>query len=128
MLQSTVIGLGTWAVLSALGASILPAEPTQAALAPFVTNICGSHLSWMEGFRIGERMPLASDQYHQALVISETPLREGYGFEGRVIAELAVGAQVTVIGETWDMGCNQWMVVSTDGGDAFVHGNALQKF
>ena len=59
------------------------------------------------------------------MVITTTPLRAGYGFEGDVITHLAVGAQITVMGEVWDMGCNQWMIVPTDGGVAYIHGNAL---
>ncbi|MEL6400928.1 MAG: hypothetical protein AAFR26_17950 [Cyanobacteria bacterium J06626_4] len=60
-------------------------------------------------------------------MIPTTPLRAGYGFEGDVITHLAVGAQITAMGEVWDMGCNQWMIVPSDGGAAYIHGNALQN-
>ncbi|MGF1458718.1 MAG: hypothetical protein ACFBSG_06795 [Leptolyngbyaceae cyanobacterium] len=127
MLKSTVLGLGTFALLSPVSAAVMPMELAQTPPAPLVTEICGVDKSWTAGFRIGETVPLDPSQYHRAVTITKTPLRAGYGFEGPVIADLAVGAQVTVMGEVWDMGCNQWMVVPADGGVAYIHGNALQN-
>lgn len=127
MLKSTVLGLGACAVLSPMGTATMPVEIAQTNLTPFVTDICAGDLWWTEGFRIGETIPLDPHQYHRAVTITETPLRTGYGFEGPVMTELTVGAQVTVMGEIWDMGCNQWMVVPTDGSVAYIHGDALQN-
>jgi hypothetical protein len=101
----------------------LPVELAQST-APLVANLC-PRVTWAEGFRIGEMVPLDPAQYHPATVISLAPLRSSYGFEGAVITNLAVGTQVTVTGEVWDMGCNQWMAVPGDQQPAFIHGNAL---
>jgi len=127
MLKSTVLGLGACAVLSPMGTATIPVELAQTNMTPFVTDICAGDLWWTEEFRIGETIPLDPAQYHRAVTITETPLRAGYGFEGSIIADLTVGVQVTVMGEIWDMGCNQWMIVPTDGGVGYVHGNALQN-
>ena len=104
----------------------LPVELAQST-APLVAEIC-PQVTWADGFRIGEMVPLNPAQYHPAAVIAVTPLRAGYGFEGVVITDLAVGTQVTVTGEVWDIGCNQWMAVPGDQQPAFIHGNALLNF
>lgn len=101
----------------------LPIEIAQST-APLVADLC-PQVTWADGFRIGEMVPLDPAQYHPATVISLTPLRSGYGFEGAVITDLAVGTRVTVTGEVWDMGCNQWMAVPSNQLPAFIHGNAL---
>ena len=101
----------------------LPVEIAQST-APLVADLC-PHVTWADGFRIGEMVPLNPAQYRPATVILLTPLRSGYGFEGAVITDLAVGTRVTVTGEVWDMGCNQWMTVPSDQQPAFIHGNAL---
>jgi hypothetical protein len=101
----------------------LPIEIAQST-APLVADLC-PQATWADGFRIGEMVPLDPAQYHPAAVISLTPLRSGYGFEGSVITDLAVGTQVTITGEVWDMGCNQWMAIPGDQQPTFIHGNAL---
>jgi hypothetical protein len=101
----------------------LPVEIAQST-APLVADLC-PQVTWADGFRIGEMVPLDPAQYRSATVISLTPLRLGYGFEGAVINDLAVGTRVTVTGEVWDMGCNQWMAVPGDQQPAFIHGKAL---
>ncbi|WP_017302140.1 hypothetical protein [Nodosilinea nodulosa] len=101
----------------------LPIEIAQST-APLVADLC-PQVTWADGFRIGEMVPLDPAQSHPAAVITVTPLRSSYGFEGAVITDLAVGTRVTVTGEVWDMGCNQWMAVPGDQQSAFIHGNAL---
>lgn len=101
----------------------LPVKIAQSTT-PLVADLC-PHVTWADGFRISEMVPLEPAQYHPAAVIALTPLRSGYGFEGVVITDLAVGTRVTVTGEVWDMGCNQWMAVPGDQQPAFIHGNAL---
>ncbi len=134
MLKSAVLGLGICVTLAEplprsiapAGASEMPVEVAQASPAPFVTEICPG-MVWAEGFRIGEKVPLAPEQYHPAMVIATAPLRSGYGFEGPIITNLTTGATVTVMGEVWDLGCNQWMVVPVNGSVGYIHGNALQN-
>ena len=126
MLKSVVLGAGLWVAMAPAGVSEMSIEVAQASPAPFVTEICPG-IGWTEGFRIGEKVPLASEQYHPAMVITTAPLRSGYGFEGPVITHLTTGATVTVMGEVWDGGCNQWMVVPVNGGVGYIHGNALQN-
>ena len=103
----------------------LPVEIAQSTT-PLVADLC-PQVTWADGFRIGELIPLATSQYHPAVVISSTSLQAGYGFEGAVITSLAVGTQVTVTGEVWDMGCNQWMAIPGDQQPTFIHGFALQN-
>jgi hypothetical protein len=103
----------------------LPVESAQSTT-PLVADLC-PQVTWADGFRIGELIPLATSQYHPAVVISSTSLQAGYGFEGAVITDLAVGTQVTVTGEVWDMGCNQWMAIPGDQQPTFIHGFALQN-
>ncbi|MBD1917857.1 MULTISPECIES: hypothetical protein [Cyanophyceae] len=105
---------------AALQLPIEIAQPT----APFVADLC-PQVTWADGFRIGEMVPLAPAQYHPATVIALTPLRSDYSFEGAVITDLAVGTRVTVTGEVWDMGCNQWMAIPGAQQPVFIHGNAL---
>ena len=126
MLKITTLGLGVWLAIASISTSMTPIAAAKVPPAPWVTDICPG-MWWTEGFRIGETVPLDPHQYHQAVVTTETPLRAGYGFEGPVITRLTAGAQVTVMGEVWDMGCNQWMVIPSDGGAAYIHGNALQN-
>ena len=129
MLKTIDLGIACLALIPVGAAQVSPAAlqlPVELAqsTAPLVADHC-PHVTWADGFRIGEMVPLAPTQYHPAAVISLTPLRSGYGFEGAVITDLAVGTRVTVTGEVWDMGCNQWMAVPGDQQPAFIHGNAL---
>jgi hypothetical protein len=129
MLKATHFGLAACLTLLPVEMTAVSSERTSSptdiaqALPPLITEICPD-VTWADGFRIGELVPLAPHQYHAAVTITTTPLRAGYGFEGEVITDLTVGTEVLVRGEVWDMGCNQWMVVSQDP-QMFVHGNAL---
>lgn len=127
MWKAIVLGAGLWATITQVGASSQSMEVAQVQPAPLVTHICQADLWWTEGFRIGEAIPLTPEQHHPARVIQVTPLRSGYGFEGPVMANLAAGSTVTVMGEVWDRGCNQWMIVPMNGGVSYIHGNALQN-
>ena len=84
MLKAVTLGLGAWLAIAPSPGSSLTNDLAQVTLAPLVTDICPV-ATWAAGFRIGETVPLAPHQYHQAVVISTTPLRAGYGFEGDVI-------------------------------------------
>ncbi|WP_346294106.1 hypothetical protein [Sphaerothrix gracilis] len=125
MLKATHIGLAACLTLLPVEMTSVSLDTTDIAqaLPPLITEICPD-VTWADGFRIGELVPLAPHQYHAAVTITTTPLRAGYGFESEIITDLTVGTKVMVRGEVWDMGCNQWMVVSEDP-QMFVHGNAL---
>ena len=125
MMKATCLGLTVcFAMVPPTVAQIIS---TEVQPPPFVTDIC-PNATWTEGYRIGEMIPLSPSQYHSAVVINATPLRSGYGFAGNVITDLQVGAQVTITGEAWDMGYNQWIAVAGDQQISFVHGNDLLNF
>jgi hypothetical protein len=131
MLNTTKFGLTGLAMLSVSTALVSTAVgPTSLAAAqasaPWVTDLCPK-ATWAKDFRIGEMIPLAVSQYRPAIVTTATALRSSYGFDGPVITNLKAGTRVTIVGEVWDIGCNQWMVVSGDGKPSFVHGNALRN-
>ncbi|MEO1069829.1 MAG: hypothetical protein AAFW95_12020 [Cyanobacteria bacterium J06638_6] len=59
----------------------LPVEIAQSTT-PLVADLC-PHVTWADGFRIGEMVPLDPAQYHPAAVISLTPLRSGSALRER---------------------------------------------
>lgn len=124
MLKATHFGLAACLITGPLAIAQLSSEPQGAS--PLVTDFC-PQATWTQGYRIGEIVPLNPQQYRSATVIAVTPLRSSYGFEGDVITNLPVGTQVTIMGEVWDVGCNQWMAVFGDQQISFIHGNALQN-
>jgi hypothetical protein len=93
---------------------------------PFVTTVCPK-AEWMEPFRLFELNALAASQYHPARVniAKGANVRDGVGFESNIAFALPRNATVTVIGESWDGDCNQWMQVRTDRGDYWMNGNTL---
>lgn len=83
--------------------------------------------TWAEGFQIGELIALAPDQYKRAEVVgSPSNGRSGAGFNSPVVATLSKGNPVTVMGEAWDGGCNQWMQVQVDNRVLWMHSSTLQ--
>lgn len=115
MLKATSLGLF-------LNLTVMPIAIAQAP--PLITDIC-PEATWTTGYRIGELIPLHPDQYRPAVTITQTPLRSSYGFAAPVITDLGVGAQVTITGEVWDIGCHQWIAIVGDQQTNFVHGPAL---
>ncbi|NJL47162.1 MAG: hypothetical protein HC929_06220 [Leptolyngbyaceae cyanobacterium SM2_5_2] len=91
-----------------------------------VLDLC-PQATWTRGFNIGEFIPINPSQYWQSEVMTATPLRRSYGYEGEVVSTLSAGARLTIRGEVWDAGCNQWMAVEINGSRQFVHGHALRK-
>lgn len=82
---------------------------------------------WTEGYHIWELIPLDPEQYKLASVIEgPSDVRSGVGFDAEVIASLESGAEVTIIGEAWDMGCNHWLRVLINGEPYWMAGRDLQ--
>lgn len=93
---------------------------------PAVPLQCPQNPVWMEGFGFQNLVKLNPRQYRSARVnVSDGRVRDRAGFESNVAFTLPRNATVTVIGEAWDTGCNQWMRVRTDRGDYWMHGNTL---
>ncbi|MEB3268374.1 MAG: SH3 domain-containing protein [Leptolyngbya sp.] len=120
MLTSILGGVTLWATVA------LTAGVAQAPNPP-VTEVC-PEATWAEGFLLWELILLAPEQYKTALVFDgPSNVRLGAGFESEVAFTLPTGSQVTIIGETWDAGCNQWMRVQVDTDLYWMHGHQLQN-
>ena len=110
-------------------AAVLLSTGVAHATNPPVTEVC-PEATWADGYRLWELMALPEDQYKRAEVIGDpSNVRRGAGFESEVAFTLGAGSQVTITGETWDGGCNQWMQVQIGVGDEiyWMHGNLLQN-
>jgi|GEM_PF-5536538 hypothetical protein len=117
-----LIGVALTAYAATLFLGPAPAAKAQTP----VLDLC-PQATWTGGFNIGEFIPLNPSQYWQAEVTTATPLRKGYGYEGGVVSTLSPGARVTIRGEVWDAGCNQWMGVEVNSSRHYIHGHALKK-
>ncbi|MEM9809423.1 MAG: SH3 domain-containing protein, partial [Cyanobacteria bacterium P01_D01_bin.56] len=83
--------------------------------------------TWTNGYRIGELISLHSSQYKPAVVSRDlSRVRAGAGFSSRIIFTMNPGEQVTVTGEAWDIGCNQWMQVIVGEGSYWIHADNLR--
>ncbi|NER81755.1 MAG: hypothetical protein F6K42_19770 [Leptolyngbya sp. SIO1D8] len=108
-------------MVASLGLAIEPAS----AITPVMAQCPAA--TWTVGYNLWELIPLAESQYKSAIVTDPfTPIRAGMGFESTVLFNAEVGTQVTVIGEAWDTGCNQWMYVRINEGLHWVHGDRLR--
>ncbi|HEY9738333.1 MAG TPA: SH3 domain-containing protein, partial [Trichocoleus sp.] len=91
-----------------------------------VANLC-PNATWAAGYYIGELMPLKPEQYRSAVVVGDdTNVRDGAGFESRTVLTLDRNAPVTIVGEAWDSGCNQWMQVQINSKRHWMNGNTLR--
>lgn len=92
-----------------------------------VTDQC-PNTPWTVGYRINELIPLEASKYHTAVAIANSVrVRTQAGFEGPVKHFLNAGEPVTVTGEAWDSGCNQWMQVQMGSDRYWVNGNLLRN-
>ncbi len=109
-------------------ASLLIAQDAK-ALTPAqipVTSMC-PEATWAAGYAIGELIPLAQRQYKVGLITNgPSNVRSGAGFESPVLFTLNAGEQVTIAGEAWDIGCNQWMYVIVNSQFYWMHGSQLR--
>jgi uncharacterized protein YgiM (DUF1202 family) len=94
---------------------------------PFVVEQCPKAV-WTQGYRIHELIPLAERQFHTAFASEDnTLLRNKAGFKSDVLATVRRGEPMTIVGEAWDSGCNQWMQVQWNNQHLWVYGNQVQK-
>ncbi len=112
------------------GATLLPGGMAlwlaRAQMQPTVPVQCPQNPVWMQGFSFQELVPLSPQQYRLARVNGDgVRVRNRAGFESDVAFTLSRNDPVTIIGEAWDAGCNQWMRVSTNRGDYWMHGDTL---
>jgi hypothetical protein len=85
--------------------------------------------TWTEGYSIWDLIPLAPEQYKPAVVFGGSgDIRGGVGYDSPVLFQISEGSRVTIIGEAWDMGCNQWtkIRIGMDGNEYWIHGFQLQ--
>jgi uncharacterized protein YgiM (DUF1202 family) len=102
-------------------------EPDGWGVDPMVVELCPKAV-WAEGYRINDLIPLAERQFHTALASeNNTHLRNKAGFESDIVATVNNGEPMTVVGEAWDIGCNQWMRVEWNGQQFWVYGNQVRK-
>jgi uncharacterized protein YraI len=95
-----------------------------AQTSPVTPSQCPSRPAWTQGYRFYELIPLG--QSRQARVNNQVAnVRRGAGFAAPIAFTLPQGSTVTITGETWDSGCNQWMQVITNQGSFWMHGNTL---
>jgi uncharacterized protein YraI len=111
------------AILTTAGLAQHLADAQQPPVAPIN---CPSKPTWAAGFTFYERIPLGEGQFKTATVNADLAnVRQGVGLESPKVFTLNRGATVTITGEAWDRGCNQWMEVSTDEGTRWIHGDLL---
>ncbi|MGB3201072.1 MAG: GW dipeptide domain-containing protein [Nodosilinea sp.] len=94
---------------------------------PLVPSQCPGEPAWTRGFNFYERIALSPNQYRAAVVSSDiADVYAGVGFEAEQASfKLRQDDRVSILGEAWDSGCNQWMQVQTDQGVFWMHGNTL---
>ncbi|HSM81783.1 MAG TPA: SH3 domain-containing protein [Nodosilinea sp.] len=93
---------------------------------PLVPSQCPGQPSWTAGFAFHERIPLGDGQSKTATVNADfANVRQGAGMDSPVAFTLNRGASVTIAGEAWDRGCNQWIEITTEEGSRWIHGDLL---
>lgn len=111
------------AILTAAGLAQHLADAQEPPIAPIN---CPSQPTWTAGFTFYERILLADGQFKTATVNADAAkVHQGAGLASPTAFTLNRGATVTVIGEAWDRGCNQWMEITTAEGNRWIHGNLL---
>ncbi|MEO0828468.1 MAG: SH3 domain-containing protein [Cyanobacteria bacterium J06639_14] len=111
----------------AFSATMLLAGGVAQAQTPIPVMAQCPQATWTNGYRIGELIPLHSSQYKPAVVSRDlSRVRAGAGFSSRIIFTMNPGEQVTVTGEAWDIGCNQWMQVIVGEGSYWIHADNLR--
>ncbi|HSM81524.1 MAG TPA: SH3 domain-containing protein, partial [Nodosilinea sp.] len=79
-----------------------------------VAEVC-TGITWAGEALIDELIPLAPTQYKRAVVTSDgVNVRERHGLDSKAPFTLNRGAQVEIMGETFDSNCEQWVQVTTD--------------
>lgn len=118
---------GVRLVFSGVFASTLMLIPGQVKAKSVIEHCPGAQASWTVGYDIWDLIPLASEQYKTALVYDgPSNVRLSVGFDADVAFTLPTGAQVTVTGEAWDTGCNQWMRVLIGARHYWMHYSQLR--
>jgi len=98
----------------------------QAQSNPAVRSVC-PNAQHMDDFEIGEFKPLAADAVYTAEVTGDgVNVRQGAWMGSAVAFEVSEGAQVEVLGEAWDQGCNAWLKVDINGNDYWISRSYLQ--
>lgn len=124
MFKPIVTGVSASApILATAGLAQHLADAQEPPIAPIN---CPSQPTWTAGFTFYERILLSNSQFKTATVNADiAKVRQGTGMESPTAFTLNRGATVTIIGEAWDRGCNQWMEISTAEGSRWIHGDLL---
>ena len=110
-----------------LAGALILLVPGQVKAIPVIDHCPQEQPIWTVGHNIWELIPLAPEQYKRALVHDgPSNVRLEVGFDYDEIFTLPTGAQVTVTGEAWDSGCNQWMRVLIGTNHYWIHGSQLR--
>lgn len=122
MLKPFFAGLSALALV-ATGATYWVA---QAQSIPTVRSVCPD-AQHMDDFEIGEFKPLASGAVYTAEVTGDNVnVRQGAWMGATVAFKVSEGAQVEVLGEAWDQGCNAWLKVDINNNDYWISRSYLQ--
>jgi uncharacterized protein YraI len=86
---------------------------------------CPSNPTWARGYEFYETIPHTPPETSK-VVSSAANVRSGSGMSHSILATLPRGTEITITGEAWDSGCNQWMQVEGSGVNGWIHGYTVE--